>query len=165
MISRSGRRASGSASASRGSSARPPKPTARIERRCGPRGCEVERGILAEDGLLQLLERGAGIDPELVDERLSRDPVVLERLGLAAGPVLREHELRQQALAQGVLGDERLELGHELGVLAEREVGVDPPLDRQQVQILEAHDRGLRERLVGEIRKRRPAPEPERLAQ
>ena len=130
-----------------------------------PPRCEVERGIMPENGPLQLLERRAGIDPELVDERLSRDPVVLERLGLAAGPVQREHELRQQALAQGVLRDECLELRHELGVLPEREVGVDPSLDRQQVQVLQAHDRRLRERLEGEIRKGRPAPEPERLAQ
>ncbi len=64
-----------------------------------------------------------------------------------------------------MLGDECLELGHELGVLPEREVGVDPSLDRQQVQILQAHDRRLRERLEGEIREGRPAPEPESLAQ
>ncbi len=50
-------------------------------------------------------------------------------------------------------------------MLPEREVGIDPPLDRQQAQLLQTRDRRLRERLVGEIRERRPTPEPERLAQ
>ena len=68
---------------------------------------------------------------------------MLERFRLAAGPVLREHELRQEALAQAMLGDERLELRDEPCVLTEREVGVDPPFDRQEAQILEARDRRL----------------------
>ena len=46
-----------------------------------------------------------GSMPELVDERARGRPVGLQRLGLAAGPVQREHELAAEALAVRVLGD------------------------------------------------------------
>ena len=62
-------------------------------------------------------------------------------------------------------GDELLQLADELRVAAERELGVDPPLDRGEPDLLEPLDRGPRERLVREIGERRAAPEPERLAQ
>ena len=71
----------------------------------------------------------------------------------------------RQPLAQRVLGDERLELADELRVAAEREVGVDPLLERREAELLEPDDRGLRERLVGEVGERGAAPERERLAQ
>ena len=64
-----------------------------------------------------------------------------------------------------VLGDQRLELADQLGVAAEREVGLDPLLERRQPQVLEPAALGLGERLVRELGERRPAPERERLAQ
>ena len=48
---------------------------------------------------------------------------------------------------------------------AEREVGLDPLLERRQPQILEPSRLDARERLVGELGQRRPAPQGERLAQ
>ena len=69
------------------------------------------------------------------------------------------------ALAQRLGLDERLELGDELGVTAQRQVGVDALLDDDGSQLLEARDLRLRERLVDEVRERRSAPERERLAQ
>ena len=131
-------------------------------------GCslgQAERLVLAEDRGLELLERGAGIEPELLGERVSRRAIRSERVGLTARAIEREHELGAGPLSQRLRGDEGLELGHELGVAAEREVGVDTLLDRGQAQLLETGDVGLGERLVGEIRKRGPAPEGERLAQ
>jgi hypothetical protein len=64
-----------------------------------------------------------------------------------------------------VRGGQRLELADQVGLPAAREVGVDPLLERRQPQLLEPHDLGLRERLVGEVRERRAAPERERGAQ
>ena len=55
----------------------------------------------------------------------ARRLVGLERLGLAAAAVQREHQLAAQVLAQRVLSHQRLELADELGVAAEREVGLD----------------------------------------
>src|SRR5581483_6028065 len=86
---------------------------------------EFERWILAQNRALQLLQRCTRLDPQLVDERAPGCLVRGERLGLAARPVEREHQLAAQALAEGVLGRERVELRDERGVAAEGEVGVD----------------------------------------
>ena len=126
---------------------------------------ELERRVLAQDRALQLLQRRARLDPELVDEHAAGGLVGGQRLGLAARPVEREHQLAAQALAEGVLRRQRVELRDQRGVAAEREVGVDPHLDREQVHLLEAPDRRLGERLVGEVGERGAAPERERLAQ
>ena len=47
-----------------------------------------------------------------------------------------QHPRGAQALAQRVLGRERLELGDQRGVTTEREVGVDADLQRLQAQLL-----------------------------
>src|SRR5207237_10322806 len=75
---------------SRDSLGRPPA------RRC------FERGVVREDRLLELPERLAGLDPQLVDERAARSLVDGERLGLPARAVQRQHELGAQTLAEGV---------------------------------------------------------------
>ena len=108
---------------------------------------ELEAALLAQDRRVEALQLGARLDAELVDERLPRRRVHLERLGLPPGPVEREHQLRARALAKRVRSDERLELADELGVAAEGEVGVDPLLERREPQLLEARDLVLRERL------------------
>src|SRR6185369_6686856 len=64
-----------------------------------------------------------------------------------------------------MIRDERLELADELGVPAERQVGVDPLLQRYQPQILQTPGLRTRERLVGELCERRPPPQRERLAE
>ena len=93
-------------------------------------GCrELQRLVLLEDRLLQTLKRRARLDPELVHERAPRPLICVECLRLATGPVEREHQLSAQALSKGVLGDKRLQLGDQLAMEAEREVGFDPLLD------------------------------------
>ena len=125
---------------------------------------ELERRVLGEDLPLELPQRRARLEPELV-ERRPRVAVGLERLGLPARAVEREHQLPAQPLAVRMLGDQRLELADELGVAAEREVGLDPLLERRQPQLLEPRRLDPRERLVVELGQRRPAPQRERLAQ
>src|SRR5439155_70847 len=94
----------------------------RLARR-GRRGrvAEPELGPLHEDAALELAQLVAGLDAELVDERSAGVPVALERVGLAARAVQREHQLRAESLVQRVLGDETLQLADELGVAAEVE--------------------------------------------
>ena len=58
--------------------------------------------------LLELAKPWTGLDAELVDERWRACPVRLERLGLPARPVEREHQQSARALAQRVLRHERL---------------------------------------------------------
>src|SRR6266508_5478409 len=60
---------------------------------------------------------------------------------------------------------ERLELGHEVGVKTQRELGLKLLLDRCQVELLQAHDLVLRELVEGEVGKWAPVPERERSAE
>ena len=126
---------------------------------------QLQRRVLVQDLPLELLQRRAGLDPELVDERTAPASEDVERVGLPAAAIERDHQLAAQALAKRVLGDERLELRHELVLAAERQVGVDPLLDGREALLLEARDLALGERLVAEVGQRLPVPERERLAQ
>ena len=90
-----------------------------------------------EDRPLELLQLDPRLEPELVGQERPRPPIDVETLRLTARPVEGEHELRAEALAVRVLGDQGLELGDERELTAERELGVDPLLDRRQPQLLE----------------------------
>ena len=87
-----------------------------LDRELDDRRRRVEARVLGEDLLLQALELGAGLDPDLLDQRLARLAVGLERLGLAPVAIEGEHPLRVQALSQRLLGDQGLEPGDRLGV-------------------------------------------------
>jgi hypothetical protein len=62
-------------------------------------------------------------------------------------------------------GDERLQFADQLGVAAEREVSLDPLFQRGQLQLVQARDLRLCERLVGEVGQGRAPPECQRPAQ
>ena len=97
-----------------------------------------ELGVLAQDRALELTQDRRRLDPELVDERLPRRPVDVERFRLPTGAVERPHQRADETLVQRMRAHERLELGHELGVAAEREVGLDAQLERGEAHLLEA---------------------------
>jgi hypothetical protein len=88
----------------------------------------------------------------------------LQRLRLSARPIQREHHLRTQALAKGVLTHEPLELAHERRLPALREILLDALLEAGKPELLEAGDLRLGEALIGKLGQRRPAPERECLA-
>ena len=85
----------------------------------------LERGVLAQDRLLELAQLRPGLEPQLLVERAPSVAVGLERVRLPACAVEGEHELGARALVEGTLGDRRLQLGDELGVAAQLELGVD----------------------------------------
>jgi hypothetical protein len=125
----------------------------------------VEGGVLGEYRRLERSELRAGLDADLIDERRARPPVGLERVGLATTAVQREHQLAVKALAERLIGDGGLELPDELRMASERQLRVDPGLERRRALLGEPRDLGLGVALVGEVRERRPAPQRERLAQ
>ena len=112
---------------------------------------------------LELLQFEARLDPELLAERLSRPAVELERVGLAARAVERQHQLRPRPLAERLARDELLQLGDQARVPPEREVGLDPLLERGEPSVLEPRPRVSREGLGLELGERCAAPELERL--
>ncbi len=97
----------------------------------------LERGVLGEDRRLQPLQLGARLEPQLVDQRGAGAAVGVERVGLAARAVEGEHEVGVQALAVGMLADQRLQLGDRLPVAPEGEVELQPVLERGQPHALE----------------------------
>jgi hypothetical protein len=129
----------------------------------GRRPLAARRRLVAEDRGVQALEQRARLDAELLHEHGAARAVDLERLGLAARAVEREHQLAAKPLPQRMLPDERLELADELGVPAERELRLGVLLDEREPELLEPRDLRLRERLVRELGERLAAPGRERL--
>jgi hypothetical protein len=113
---------------------------------------------MGEDGSLQVLEGLARLQPELLGQHISRLPVALQRVGLAARAVEREHQLCPQPFPQRMLGDECLELADDHVVTSEGKVGVEPLLHDREPQLLESADLRLRERLICAVGEGRPTP-------
>ena len=125
----------------------------------------VEAGVVGEDGPLEAAQLGSGLDSQLLDEGFTGAPVGLQCVGLAAGPIERKHELRMQALAPRLFRYQLLQLGDQLGVAPDGQVGVYPHLQGGQALLFQACDHRRRERLGGQLGQRRPPPEPQCLAQ
>ena len=123
----------------------------------------VERGIVHEDPLLEPAELLAGFEPELLDERRACVLVRRQRLGLAARPVERQHQLPGEALAQRVGPGDRGELSGELGVAAGGELVLETAFEGGQAKLLEPSDLGLGEVLEREVGERLAPPQRERL--
>jgi hypothetical protein len=129
----------------------------------GVRG-DVEHGVLAEDRLVQAAELGSWLDPDLLHERVTGVAIRLQRGGLPATAVQREHPLPVEPLAQRVDLDQRVQARCDLGMPSRGQVGLDGQLRRLDPQLLEPADRRRRERLVGDVREGGPAPQRERVA-
>jgi hypothetical protein len=128
----------------------------------GPRRWFTEPRLLGENGALESAKGLPGLDYELLNEHLAGTPVGLEGVRLAAGAIKREHELAVEALAEGRLRYEPLELSDELGRPPQGNLGVDPPLLGQQPEFLEARDLPLCEGLEGEVGEGRASPKRQR---
>ena len=81
---------------------------------------ELQARILGEDPSVQIAQTVARVDAELVGEDFAYPVVGLERLGLLTTAVVGEHQQLPQPLAQRVIADVPLELGHDRALTAER---------------------------------------------
>ena len=86
--------------------------------------------VLLEDCALELLQRRAGVEAEVLREEVTGGAVDLEGLRLAAAAVEGEQPLLQELLAIRMLGAELLELGHDGVVPPAGELRVDAKLER-----------------------------------
>ena len=137
----------------------------RVPGRRRPRRRQVQARVLAEDAQFELHQRGSRVDTELLDKRPAPALERVQRVGLPAAAIEREHQLAAQALAEQVLADERLELRHQVVMAAERQIGVDSILERGQPELIQPGDLALCEPLAVKIGQRFSAPERKRLAQ
>ena len=126
------------------------------------RDARFELGILLEDAELQRAKLDTRLEPELLIQAVSQPAVVVERLGLTAGPVERQHCDALHALAEGVLSCHRERLTKHLVVAAELRQGFEPRLERREPKLFEPPGLGSGEVLVHHIGIRRPSPERER---
>src|SRR5438034_8234476 len=125
----------------------------------------LERRVLAQDRALELLQRSARLEPELVAQQLARVAVDRQRIRLPPRAVESQHQLTAYALLQRVCGAECLELRDQLDVTAEREIRVDPLHQRRKPQLFEPADLRLRELEQRQVGKRGTAPERKRFSQ
>ena len=108
-------------------------------------------GVVVQDPALELVQRRARLDPQLVDEHRAGLLERVEGFRLPAGAVQRDHQLRAQALSQRVLGNPALEGGNDLGMPAELELRLDLLLDDCQAKLVEPCGLPVCERLVAEV--------------
>jgi hypothetical protein len=127
-------------------------------------GGRTERGILREDRMLEALKPLPGLEPEFLREQAPPLLIDVESLCLAPRAVEGKHQLSSQSLAKRVLADERVKLGDQFRVPAQREVGVESVLDGAHTKLFEADALDLDELDRVEIGKRLTSPEVERLA-
>ncbi len=129
------------------------------------RRLDRQRRVLSEDRGLEAPQLRSRLEPELLHEGRARLAIGRQGVRLTARAVEREHELGPKTFTQGVLGDELLELGDEVGMARKGEVGFDALLECRQPKLVEPPDLVLCERFVGEVGQRWAAPHRERLAQ
>ena len=122
----------------------------------------VEPRILVEDRPLELLQRPARLDAELVEQGAPGVLVGSERLGLPPGPVERQHQLTTEALAERMLGDQPLELADHLRMAPALEIGLESLLDDTRAAARRAARSRPARSLVRDVRERPAAPEAER---
>ena len=80
-----------------------------------------DRGVLDEDRLLQPPQGRPRLERKPVRQHTARLLERLERVGLAAAAIEREHQLAPQPLAEGFLLQRGAQRRHQLALLAERE--------------------------------------------
>jgi hypothetical protein len=122
----------------------------------------VEHRVLAEDPLLQPLQLLARFDPELLHQLRPRPAIGGQRVGLAAGPVQRQHQLSVEGFAEGVRTGQGFEFGDQLAVPAHLELGLDPLLQRGQPEVLQTLGGSCGKRWLPNIHQWSPPPQCER---
>ena len=132
--------------------------------RCALRRDEIERPVLLQHPPLELLEPRRRIDPELVVERSAESLERLQRFGVPAAAVERQHQLASRPLAERMAADERLELGDELRLAPEGQLGVDALLEAGELLLDEPCLLQPGEGLC-ELRERHAAPQVQRTPQ
>ena len=134
-------------------------------RRRGRRRRRTGERDLAHDRLVQRAQALAGFDAQLLGQHAPPRLVDVERLGLPARAIQREHQLPARALTQRLARHEVAKRRDRLGVVAEDELRPEPLLLQRDAQLAQCRQRVERERRVGEVRERLAAPQRECFAQ
>ena len=122
----------------------------------------LERWVAAQNRPLELLQGGAGLDAELVDQYAPCLAVACQRLCMSSAPVESDHQLTARPFAQGLFDDERFQLRDQAALAPELQLRVDPILECREAKLGQPAHRGSGERQPVELGERRTAPERKR---
>jgi hypothetical protein len=124
----------------------------------------LKRRVVGEDRALELAQPRSGLQSELLVQAPARLAVHRQRLHVPPGGIQRAHALLDQPLAQRSIRRPRVGIGQHRLAVPEPEIGLVASLDRVPAQRLQPRDLRLRERLIAQVRERRPAPQAQRRA-
>ncbi len=125
-------------------------------------GLDDRRDLVAQNRALERPKLLARLQPELLGENVARAAVGAERVGLALAAIESEHELAPEAFTERLVSNETLQLGSELDVAPQREVGVDPLLEAREVELVQALGLESENATLGNVGECPPSPERER---
>lgn len=121
--------------------------------------------VVAQDLLLQPDELRRRVDAQLLGQQVACLGEHCQRAGLAARPVQRHHQVRPEALVQRIRVRQRTQLTDQLTRATAGEVGGYAIVEHGQAQVGQAGGLSGERPLVGEVRERLAAPQPERRLQ
>ena len=98
---------------------------------------EAQHLVVGQDRGLELAQLVARFEAEVFDEEIAAGAVDVERFGLPAGAVEREHQLTARAFPQRVLGDHALQFTDERVMAAQQQLDVDAVLQHRQAFLVE----------------------------
>ena len=116
-----------------------------------------ERQLVAQDAALELADRRAGLEPELLAEAAAQVLVGVQGVGLSPGAVLRRHQLGGEPLVQRVGLDRLLELGDDLAGPA-ADLALEQLVHRGEPPLVELHRTGHERRAVPKVEERLAPP-------
>ena len=112
-----------------------------------------------EDPPVQLVQRPARCHTQLVGQEPAHGPERVERLGLPAGPVEREHPVPPQPFPRYPLAHQVPQLGRQLVVLPEVQAGLHEALGDGQPAFLQAGQPRVRVRVERDVLQRHAPPQ------
>ena len=129
------------------------------------RGRRRQRRVVAEDRLFERTQLRAGLDPELLDERLPAVAVARKRVGLSTVAVEGEHQLPEHPLVERLGRDPALQIGDELVVASESKGHVDALRPGGAPLVVQLRRRRASVPLERDVGERITSPEAERLVE
>ena len=120
---------------------------------------------MGQDAGLELPQRRAGVEAQLVDQAITDLGVGAQGLGLPSAPVQGEDEQLPQALAQRVFPAQRLQFAGQFRIPSQAQVGSGAGFGRHQGQFVQPRPFGIKKARIGELGQRLAPPQAERLAQ
>jgi hypothetical protein len=119
----------------------------------------TEIGVVDQDVLVELAQRGTGLDTQLLVEDLPGPAERLQCVGLPARPVQRPHQLAPQPFPERVFDHQRLQLVDHAIVVPGREVGLHPVLEDSKAHTFQAGPFWIQCDQLADVGQRWPPPQ------